>query len=447
MSSESIFQFSSLMQSSRATVRRWREGSRQGAGRWLRKLHTADEPATSAARLTILMADEDEPLRWWFQSSGRREEGEARSLSDIPAAFRAAPAHVWTPARSTRICSVTSPSQDAKNIKKALPFMLEETTLDEPENLHFAYTSAAGGALSVAVTARAALQRWLGRFRDAGLTVVSAAPVSLGLLCEPPQSGSLAFFGQRCCARLSDSLAFSCSFSMETPPPELVASLAQSTAAGITLERLTVQAPPPGLNQSAWESALGVALELRPGVALRPSAPLNLLQGEFAPSAAWKKSFETWRPVMAVLGVWLIGSTLVNAWDVMRLTTERRNVMKAQTQLFQSLFPDATVIIDPALQTERNLEALRAQAGSLRPNDFLLLTASVAPAIASQPGAQIKKIDYDDGALTAVVSVPDFQSLETLKAAIDKAAAAEWLGAEGHGGSVEARFRLREAGR
>ncbi len=436
MSSDSLSHFSALMQTSRAKVRRWTAGSR-----------ARHAPDATPAHVTILMADENGPFQWWSMADGRRQEGETRTFSDFPSELRGLPVHLWTPARATTIWLVTSPSQDAKKIRKALPFMLEESTLDEPENLHFAYASHSGGALTVAVTARAALRRWLSRLNEAGFEVVSAAPVSLGLICEPPLSGSVAFFGERCCARTSETNAFSCSAASDTPPPELVAHLSEAARQGVPLRRLTLQKAPAGLDKKKWENILGVELDVRPGVSLRPSAPLNLLQGEFAPAAAWKKYFEAWRPFVTVVALWLAGSALVNGWDVARLSSEKRKAQKESTQLFRNLFPEATVIVDPALQLKRNLEALRAQAGALHTNDFLLLTASLAPAMASQAGSVIKKLDYDEGALTATVSVPDFRSLELLKASIEKSLAAEWLGAEGHGGSVEARFRLREASR
>lgn len=430
-----------LVAGSRATVLRWTEHS----NRILRRLQSSPTPLPLETQLNFLMSTDDGPIKWWFQGDGRRLEGETRDFSDIPAEARQAPVHVWTPARATRISSVTFPTKNTKKMVRALPYLFEETTLDEPEALHFAYQTRADGLLTVAITARAAVARWLKRFNDAGFSPSSFCPVSLGLACDPPRTAALAFVGDRAFARTGEWTAFSCTPTLEAPGPEIAASAAASAAEGIPLQRLIVQSAPAGFDTASWESALGFPVESRPGLAFRASVPFNLLQGDFAPAAVWKKALSAWRPVLALFGVWLAATFLVNTWDVVRLTSAQRRVQTDSVQLYRSIFPDATTILDPSIQMSRNLEALRAQAGGLRSNDFLSLMESISSAVGGTTGVSVRKIDYDNGALTATISVPDFRTLESFKAALDKAVGAEWLGAESRGGAVEARFRVREA--
>ena len=77
------------------------------------------------------------------------------------------------------------------------------------------------------------------------------------------------------------------------------------------------------------------------------------------------------------------------------LARQRDAVQTQMTALLLQAFPRTTVVLDPAVQMTRSLEALRVSAGELSPNDFLTLTNGVALSLGVIPPTAIESIDYD----------------------------------------------------
>jgi len=78
-----------------------------------------------------------------------------------------------------------------------------------------------------------------------------------------------------------------------------------------------------------------------------------------------------------------------------QLARQRDAVQSQMTALLLQAFPRTTVVLDPAVQMSRSLDALRVSAGELSPNDFLSLTNGVALSLGVIPPSAIESIDYD----------------------------------------------------
>ena len=187
----------------------------------------APKPGGSAhGRLDVILPpgwpQSQEPLLWrWQRGKDKSQAGEAADLSQIPAALRGAPAHVWTPATDTVLTTATLPTRARRKILQALPYVLEDRLLGDPETLHFAYRHETDGSLSVAVTARERVDAWLQAFSQAGMRVVSLCPVTL-LVPWALDCWSLSFSGHEILVRTGAVAGFVCSQSLEQPPPLLV---------------------------------------------------------------------------------------------------------------------------------------------------------------------------------------------------------------------------------
>jgi general secretion pathway protein L len=185
-------------------------------------------------------------------------------------------------------------------------------------------------------------------------------------------------------------------------------------------------------NQSLWEARVNAA------------PPLDLLQGDFAPARGLRKQLRPLLPAAIIVSIWLMGTLGFTVGDWWQLQRKHRSYQQVMTALFRQTFPDAKVVLDPALQMQRNLETLQVQTGGAGSRDFLPLLASVAPVIQANPQASLRTLKYEDAKLTLDLRLPDFGALEKINNAMNGTpkVRAEVLAANSRGSEVEGRLRI-----
>ncbi|CAB3973097.1 MULTISPECIES: type II secretion system protein GspL [Burkholderia] len=127
----------------------------------------------------------------------------------------------------------------------------------------------------------------------------------------------------------------------------------------------------------------------------------DLCQFEFARSTSrtdtggWRR----WRiPAGLAIASTIIAITTINVqWFQLR---HRQDALNAElTARVKAAFPETKVLLDPPLQMRTGLERLRAAAGELHANDYLVLSASLSRALGPIPSDAIATLDYRDGTL------------------------------------------------
>lgn len=140
-----------------------------------------------------------------------------------------------------------------------------------------------------------------------------------------------------------------------------------------------------------WDALASNALDCR----------FDLCQFEFARSASrtdtggWRR----WRiPAGLAIASAIIAITTINVqWFQLR---HRQDALNAElTARVKAAFPETKVLLDPPLQMRTGLERLRAAAGELHANDYLVLAASLSRALGPIPSDAIATLDYRDGTL------------------------------------------------
>jgi general secretion pathway protein L len=297
--------------------------------------------------------------------------------------------------------AVTLPPQTGTRLTTVLHGLLEEQLLDDPTQLHLAVaphtSSRRGGPTLVAACSRAWLQQTLAPLEAAGLRVQRLVP-------EYAPAGSAS-----------------------------VLQLVQHAGQVIGLLRHSQGVIPiPHSTRSAWAASLAEVSTCwaEPGVAqrssdwcsveagLQPAAQRwlqathtdwNLAQGEWGQShvrrsgrwlqQAWQtvRHDRDWRAVRWGLGL-LLGAQLLGlnawAWREQALLQEQQ---QRQQRLLTDTFPSVRVVIDPALQMRREVDALRQATGSPSPQDADVMLAHMAQAWPAQTA--IRGLSYSGGEL------------------------------------------------
>lgn len=391
-------------------------------------------------------------VRWRLRGGpGVAPHGQVADLNQIPGVGAMTRVQVWTPPSDSLLTRVNLPTRSRAKIQQALPFALEDQLIGEPEQLHFSYKIQEDDSLAVAVTSRERMQSWISQLTTAGLRPTGLCPALLALPLDAG-SWSVAFHENDIWVRTGTGSGFTCAASADAPPTLLEIALREAQEKQNAPLGLTVIHPPAGFDQNAWNTKLKLPVTVQKQdfwADYRESVPaLNLLQGSFAPSRQMQEMLPGLRPAAVMLAIWLLGSLGFNTWEWWHLKSTHENLKQEMTKVFRQTFPDARVVQDPALQMQRLLEELQGKSGKSSQADALPLLGNVAPVIQAHPQIKLRSIQYDASRLTLDITLPDFQTMETVKSAfMARGMQVEVVGANSTAAGIEGRLRLGQTGR
>lgn len=400
------------------------------------------------------------PLQEWqwpelpfalVDKSGHTQRAGRAALALLP---QAATTVLIVAARDLLMLEQALPPLKGPRLKQALPNIIEDQLIQDPQGCHIAVDPAAldGGRRVLAVIDRAWFKFIVDAFTAAGHRHLRAVPVTR---CLPPATRRDAAAaaeteavadvaldrpaGHAAAADAPGSGHAGATANAPAPAESIVAvalglaaterapSLAEEPAA------LLPQAPSAPVSSAvATLEALanGTPLELyelgEPGAepqlaSVRPLDDKRLLPGaaiwpfdalvrraldsrfdlcqfefEFAPWRFDRATFMRLRLPLALaattLAIAVIGAN-AHWWKLSR----ERDALAAQiTETLLSTFPKTTTVLDPAAQMTRQLDRLRIAAGELSPNDFLSLASGLARSLGPLPPNGIASLDYHD---------------------------------------------------
>jgi general secretion pathway protein L len=171
---------------------------------------------------------------------------------------------------------------------------------------------------------------------------------------------------------------------------------------------------------------------------------LNLLQGEFAPAIQVATFLRPLRLAAVVLAIAVIGGLTVDLWEWWWLHRAHVSSRQEMTRLFLESFPDQKVVVDPALQMQRQIEALQTRQGVPGARDFLPLLRRITPVLGANAGSGVRALTYADRELTVTVVVPDRPALDRLAADLGRVGLnTEILAANSRAEGLQGQLRIR----
>lgn len=315
------------------------------------------------------------------------------------------------------VTAIEPPKLAESKLRLALPNMLEDRLLAEAADCHYAFNIPRGGSgtttiaaqpkMPVAVVDRGLLTRALDVCIEAGYKVRAA--YSEIYTVPAPAAGvlSLRIDRGRGVARSATHDGFSFEFGADGDlPPTLALAVRQ-----LGVRRIQAFGRD-GHRLSPLAAALNVEVAVMATEADAGSAEtaVNLLQGSFAQSGmlgGWMPSSARLnalrRGALKVPLIWVGIAALVaiagmNAY-YWKLEAESTAVRQQMETAFRSTFPETTAVVDPVLQTKRQLNELRARAGIPSANDFSVLNARAALLLSAAPLGAVAGMEYRDNAL------------------------------------------------
>lgn len=342
------------------------------------------------------------------------------------------------------LTNATVPSKNRSRVLSAIPFALEESLIDDVEELHFAIGEPKGEAYPVAVINKTYLETLLAELHEAGIRPQTLLPEPLAL-AEAKEGWSLLVDGEHAIIRQPELNGFS----IETAAlPELLSS-AIDFAAEDAPKRLTLYhcGETAELNLDTLPLAIDYHRCSHPLEQLSHNLEqpaINLLQGEYRRQDPLQKLWQPWKQPLALVALLLIVSSVSMFIEQQHLNAQEQQLRSEIEQTFRSTFPQVKRVVNARAQMKTRLKKLRGGQGELQ--GLLPLLVSSAQPLASAKNIQLNSLNFRKGYLDLELNTPQLQALDALKRQLEsRKLRVKILSANTEKGQVKGRMRL-EAG-
>ncbi len=398
------------------------------------------------------MADEAAFALSWLAMDDAGEPQGAVAHGRMQEALMLAPGRqiiVVTPASDVLLARAALPNVGRQRLAQAIPFALEDQLGSEVEDLHFALGLQTGQAIAVAVVARGKMDAWLGALRDAGFQPDVLVPAVLALPCE---QGTWTVLRDAAGAIIRSGVQ--AGFAADHDNLETLLSLAIAEAGDAAPAQLRILDTPgaPALHADSWSQSLSVAVNREASAEdavtllarnFNEDLAINLLQGDYSRREQLEKLWRPWRPAAALLALWLVVYVGTTVSEVISLGRQAPKLQTQIEQLYLQTFPDARKVVNPKVQMQRRLDALRGNKGE--GGGLLELLAQAGGPLKETPNLELRTITFKEGQLNLDLRVQDLQVLDQLKQrlAAQSKMEVEIQSASSRDNKVESRLQLR----
>lgn len=315
---------------------------------------------------------------------------------------------------------IPRPPGKPRQWRNALPFLVEEYLLADPESVHVVPSpSTEKKRVGVAVVDKAWLRRLVNACTAAHINLRKIVPDSLLPECASGQ-WVLVWNGRQGFLKTQPWTGFVIENDDPDQTPAMLAlslSRADPTPGSILL-RMTDRL----LETPHWDTPIplvtGEPWDWR-NAAIAASVP-NLLWGEFAPPVRffdWLPRLQPLAIILALaLSIEILGANIYWA----KLAAERHSLKSEIEQAFRNAIGNQASLVNPTMQMQRQLSLTRHKAGLPDTADFIPMLDRIA-AILGKSGVRTLALNYDSGRIDLEISAPEKMAIagiqEQLRAA------------------------------
>lgn len=369
------------------------------------------------------------------------------ALGEAAAAAAGNEVIVLVPGAEVVLCAAPVPSRNRQRIAEALPFALEDQLIDDVDDLHFALGERDHeGRIHAAVVARERMDAWLTSLHEAGVRPDALVP---DILAVPLDEGQWTLIDDGDLSLL------------RTDPQSGYAFDTGNTAAMVPAALEAAGGQPPGrlriiAGKGTGEATVPVDLPVEVDVESRPASVLellaegygagsiDLLQGGYSLQEQFGKLWRPWRPMAALVLVWLCIQAGVSVAELNHLKHRAGALQADVEQTFRRAFPEVRNIVNPKVQMQRKLRALRG-GGQTSKKGFIGLLTDIGPQLIAESSLRLTRLSYAKGRVDLAITIGDLQKLDALKQRLTKKTglSVDIQSATSTAGGVEAQLQVR----
>ncbi|MEM1436295.1 MAG: type II secretion system protein GspL [Pseudomonadota bacterium] len=311
------------------------------------------------------------------------------------------------------------PGRNLSQIRRALPFAVEEFVATDIGGMHLAHGAIQKDeAVRCNLVERQLLEQWRDCFVSLGVTpgaIVSEAELL------PDEAGVVYVLldGEQVLIKTSDqaatvdriNLGFAVQSVAENRLRIVNGSLTREERQELLDETDLVIDPEDGDN----DSTLGFLANRWRGAG---ASAINLLQGEFAVRQPRQQGWQRWRSVGALAGCWFVIAVLVGVAQAFWADREADRLSAEGLSEYRKLFPDDRRVT--ATNWRRRLQNRVGASGSVEGVSLLLYINDLSQVI--EPAMTLNGVNYNSvrSELTVDLLTPDFNRLDRVKGALEQ---------------------------
>jgi general secretion pathway protein L len=412
--------------------------------------------------LSVTNAQGDQPLgdffRWcWLGADGRASEpaasGDRETLRSALDAVAAGTQSTWLilPGATVATRALEYTEKEKKHLRSLMPYQLEDAVIGDVEDLHFAFSPAVDGNVTLAFADKSWLQAVFADLASLGLEVNRcwSAPLTLPFISsEGSEAGdwTLGWYQGQVWVRYNRYQGFA------VAPRQAAMALQLLLQGREQLPNVHLRAA----TKSDMEQLQALVPSMLKGQVLDADlvddwamdfsgSSIDLCQGEFSQRLPIERWWKMWKSVAIFAGVCVAIYLASSFYEIHRLGKEN-------TAIRQQIESTARQVITQGRMQdpEKQLSILLRQMGPAKQSASVMeLLAIALPAIAELSTVQVKGIAYSSemGELNINIQADSFSTFETLSDNIKtRGLNAELLSANVQGNAQTARLKITKTG-
>lgn len=388
-----------------------------------------------AEKFLVRFSDRYQESLEWLCLDSPDSEPQSGCLADAAEAATGKEAVLLLPASEVLLQEIDLPVKSNVQIKKALPFAMEELLAEDVEHYHFAWFRLPLGKLAVAAVAHEKLAAYVERFRKVGLELDGVYP---DCLCLPYRPGavSVLFDDDLALMRLGQCQGGCIEIAFF---PRLLSKLSDDAS----VHQLYVWARhmPADFPFEYCRESYSTPLQLF-AEGYHADSELNFLSGPYAPK---HKSGDRWRQWIPALVIAVIAMMIQYAGLLNQNRQQRNSLAMLETQtldLFKQSFPEVKRIVNVKAQADQQLAELKK--GAATSSGFMRILFKSGEFLKGNLGVRLRKLNFVNDSLQLQLEATDIGELERFKQDLQSQLQVRILSADNGVHGVEAQLEIRE---
>jgi general secretion pathway protein L len=329
---------------------------------------------------------------------------------------------VLVPGNDVLLTEPDVPTKAGTKLAQVVPYALEEQLAEDIDDLHFAIGRRApdSSRTPVAVVARALMDEWLTLLKSNGIEPEAMYADSDLLPVNPGQAVALLEEdvvvvrppGGSPVTLPADALGEALEIAQSTP-------VEGSTGRGLILYTGAAEWHQHSARVEALRERFdGIKIQLLTngplalfGQQLPQGAPINLLQGTYAPTTSRAVGWVAWRVAALLLAGFVVLHVAGNAVQLSLLKRNEHKLDASISEVFRSVMPNERSASEPRKKMEKRLADAQASSSA---GGLLSAMEALAQAHTSVPTSSVQALNFHDGSLEMQVTAPDASSLDRI---------------------------------
>ena len=351
---------------------------------------------------------------------------------------------VLIPSQMVLTVSCEVPGRSAGQIKRALPFAVEEFVATDIERMHIAPGPIKPGLpILCSIVERTSLASWLNCFSSLGIAP-SYFVADAQLLAIESGTASVLFDGDGALVASSDQAAMvdrgTLVFALNSVAPDKIV-----TVNGVLTDLEVDQLDSPAELETVDLSEYGVLDYFADRFA--PAACINILQGPFKPQQQTSARASKWMGVASLAAGWgaiaFLGMVVEALWSSSEADRLEQDSLALYTQFSpREAQPSGIDALRRSVASKLGKQAIPGQTNEA--GGFVQLTSHFANVLDLQ--SQVTSLRYQarNDEITVEVMLKDYEELEVIRSKLaDQGVSVEVANAEEEGGKVRSRLRVK----